>query len=90
MADYKKILVPSREAPDLKKIYPQKRKDSEIKGIIINSALVDLRRIHREYSETDQNLAKLFEAHNKKVRTKSFERLVDVVNLWLFQSLNYE
>ena len=90
MAIYKKTIIPYNSGTDLKKLYPERRTEQEFKGALISNALLNIKRVNRDYCESDAYLKKLFEAHNNKIRTKSIEKITNIINLWLFQTLNYE
>lgn len=61
-----------------------KRDEESLKDALIKNALVMMHHHSLRYTTNSLWLKTFMEEHNKKIRTKPLDKIMNVVNLWLF------
>ena len=60
------------------------RDEDALKDALIKNALVMMHQHSLRYITQNLWLRTFFEEHNKKIRTKPMDKIMNVINLWLF------
>jgi hypothetical protein len=61
------------------------KRDAQLnKDALIRNALVLLHQQHKRLTSTSLWVRTYLEEHNKKIKTKPIDKIMNVINLWLF------